>query len=601
GVECPLAKLYSQRLEQLHGEYAEQGVAILGVNSNQQDSLSKMAGYVRRHSLTFPLLKDPANRVADQVGARRTPEVIVLDAERKIRYRGRIDDQYQIGVVRDNPTQTEMRAALDQLLAGKEVTVAETQPIGCLIGRILPSDESSEVTYSNQIARIFQNRCVECHRTGEIGPFALQSYDDAVGWAEMIAEVVEDRRMPPWHADPKYGHFRNSGHLSDEERSLIYRWVEAGAPEGNAADLPEPRTYVTGWNLPRKPDAVFNVTPKPHAVQAEGEVKYQYFAVDPGFTEDKWITAAQLIPGNRQVVHHILAFALPPGERSESLGGARGFLVGYVPGMIPEPLPAGMAKKIKAGSRLIFQMHYTPIGSPQEDQSKLGLIFADPAEITHEVTTTSAIQQRLAIPPGADNHRVEAKSKPSPSDETLLLSLMPHMHLRGKSFRYTAKYPDGNEEILVDIPAYDFNWQTGYRLVEPKPMPAGTVLHCVAHFDNSDRNPHNPDPTQLVRWGDQTWDEMMIGYFDIAQPRPPVEEADPAPAMDDKEKEYTEAADRLIKKHDRNGDGIVQREEIGGNGKQIFDRLDTNQDGKVTQEELMSTFRLFPNLIKAIR
>ncbi len=603
GCECPVAKRYSVTLQQLADQFADDQVTILAVDANQHDSMTEMAAFARIHSLKIPFLKDLANRLADDVGARRTPEVVLLDQARTIQYRGRIDDHFLVGNVRDAATRNDLKIAIEEVLAGKKVSVPETDPVGCHIGRILEADESAEVTYSNQIARIFQNRCVECHREGQIAPFALTDYDEVVGWAEMIAEVVEDQRMPPWHADPKYGHFANDRHLSAKEKETILKWVEAGAPQGDLKQLPKPRTFVEGWTLPSKPEFVLNITDEPYAVPAEGEVKYKYFVVDPKFTEDKWIKAAELRPGNLQVVHHILCFALPPRANLRDLpqeGGARGFLVGYVPGKDATEYAQGMAKRVPAGSKLIFQMHYTPIGSPQEDQSQLGLIFADPQEIEYEVKTTSAVKRRLSIPPHASNHKEEADADQFNDDDTLLLTFMPHMHLRGKSFRYVAVGPDGREEILIDIPKYDFNWQTAYELAEPRKMPKGSHIHAIAHYDNSKGNLFNPDPTKTVRWGDQTWDEMMIGYFDIAVPVKPSEVAttdQPGKVS----KEVLDKANQLITKFDTNQDGTVARSEVPEKGRNVFDRLDTNGDKNVTKQELIDIFQQYPAVMRMIR
>ncbi|MFN3150054.1 redoxin domain-containing protein [Bremerella sp.] len=601
GCECPVAKRYSVTLQELAGEFKDQKVSILAVDANQHDSITEMASFARVHSLEIPFLKDLANRLADEVGAQRTPEVVLLDQQRTIRYRGRIDDHFLVGNVRDGATRDDLKIAIQEVLAGKKVSVPETDPVGCHIGRILEADETSEVTYSNQIARIFQKRCVECHRESQIAPFALTDYDEVVGWAEMIAEVVEDQRMPPWHADPKYGHFSNDRHLTKEEKETILKWVEAGAPEGDAKQLPEPVKYVEGWTLPEKPELILNITEAPYQVPAEGEVKYKYFVTDPGFTEDKWIKGAELKAGNLQVVHHILCFALPPGADGRELGGgARGFLVGYVPGKIARNYPEGMAKRIPAGSRLVFQMHYTPIGSPQEDQSQIGFTFMDPKDVKYEVKTTSAVNHRLAIPPGNNNFKVEAKSDVSPNDDTMLLSFMPHMHLRGKAFRYVGVSPDGQEEILIDIPAYDFNWQTAYELAEPKKMPKGSYVRAIAHYDNSEENLFNPDPTKTVRWGDQTWDEMMIGYFDVAVPVDPKTLAK-KDKPGDVPQEVLDKADELITKFDTNQDGEVAREEVPEKGHNVFDRLDSNGDKTVTRQELINIFQTYPAVMRLLK
>lgn len=515
GTECPLARLYGGRLQRLHEKFAPLGVQFFGVMSNKQDSITEIAAYARDLEISFPLLRDSGNRFADAVGAQRTPEVFVLDQMGRLRYRGRIDDQYGVGAVQEAPRTRDLADALSAVLAGAEVATPQTKAVGCIIGRVKEPDEAAEVTYSNQVARILQRRCVECHRAGEIGPFALSDYDEVSGWAEMILEVIEEGRMPPWHANPEHGTFANDRSMTAAEKQLIARWVEAGAPEGDSADLPVPQEFVSGWQLPRPPDRILPVSPDPFDVPAEGAVRYQYFELDPGFEEDVWIEAAELLPGNRSVVHHILVFISPPG--SEGRGDRRGFLAGYVPGARVEPYPPGMAKRIPAGSKLVFQVHYTPVGTAQEDQSQLGLLMADPDAVTHEVITTSAANTKFEIPPHAANHEVTARSSAA-GEEMLLLGFSPHMHLRGKSFRYELVAPSGTRQIVCDVPRYDFNWQTTYMLAEPLQIAAGSRLLCTAVFDNSGENLHNPDPSRAVRWGDQTWDEMMLGYFHVAIP-----------------------------------------------------------------------------------
>lgn len=525
GCDCPLAKLYGPRLAELAKEFAAQGVAFVGVNSNRQDSITEIAAYARIHGLDFPILKDAGNELADRFGAQRTPQVFVLDAERTIRYAGRIDDQYGLsassGYSKPQVNQRHLADALTALLASKPLEQASTEAPGCIIGRVRQPDATAEVTYSKHISRIMNRSCVECHRAGQIAPFALTNYEEVVGWAEMIDEVVREQRMPPWHADPKFGHFQNDTTLKSEERKQIQTWVAAGAPEGNPKDLPEPAKFAEGWLMPSPPDQIVYIADQPTEVQAEGTVEYQYFEVDLGFTEDKWVKVAECRAGNLGVVHHIIVFVRPP-QGSEAMRrnrDARGFnfLAGFAPGTRPFVLPTGMAKKIPAGSKLVFQMHYTPNGSPQQDLSMIGLKFIDPSEkIDYQVATTNAINVMFEIPPGADDYTVRATRRLT--RDTLVLSLFPHMHLRGKSFYYEARYPDGTKETLLDVPRYDFNWQNHYIFSEFKTLPKGTKLFCEAKFDNSENNLANPNPKEAVRWGDQTWEEMMIGWFDVALP-----------------------------------------------------------------------------------
>jgi mono/diheme cytochrome c family protein len=510
GTECPLARLYAARLNQLATDYADKQVRVVGIDSNVQDTPEEIAEYVREHDVKFPVLKDPDNLVADQFHAVRTPEVFLLDGSRTVRYHGRIDGQYLPGVQKTQEQRRDLAEAIDELLAGKDVSQPQFEAVGCFIGRE-PKPTDSKITYSREIARIFQNRCVECHREGEIGPFALTSYDEAVGWGETIREVVDQGRMPPWFADPKIGHFINDARLSDEEKRQIAAWVDAGCPEGDPKDLPEPRQFAEGWNIPQ-PDLVLKMADKPFAVPAEGVVDYKHFEVDPGFTEDKWMVACEARPGNRSVVHHILVFLRSPAGEIELLRGS--LLAAYAPGSPPRMCDPGHAKRIPAGSKIIFQMHYTPNGKPQEDTSTLGLKLCDASEVKQLVESGFAINFAFAIPPGAPDTKV--MSKHFFKEDRLLLGLTPHMHMRGKSFRYEAVFPDGKREVLLDVPRWDFNWQIDYILSAPKLMPKGSSLVCEAHYDNSPSSPTNPDPTKWVKFGEQTWDEMMIGWFTTA-------------------------------------------------------------------------------------
>ncbi|MFQ5731936.1 MAG: redoxin domain-containing protein [Planctomycetaceae bacterium] len=589
GTECPLAKLYGMRLGQLHRKYKAKGVAFVGVNANEFDSITEIAAHARRHKIDFPVLKDVGNALADRMGAVRTPEVFVLDEKRAIRYWGRIDDQYGVTHTRDVPKHRDLENALDELLAGKPVSTPVTKAEGCFIARIREPNPNSPVTYVKHVAPVLRKRCVECHRPGEIAPFSLTSYKDVAGWAETIKEVIDESRMPPWHADPKHGKFANDRSLTKAEKRLITTWVRNGAPRGKGKVPPLPKKPVSGWQLPKNPDAVFSMRKQPFTVPAEGEftsdgerrgVRYQYFAVDPGFKEDKWIRMAEVVPGNRAVVHHILVIVRPPGHRRRLGIGGGSFLVGYVPGLRAVVLPNGMAKFVPAGSQLIFQVHYTPIGSVQKDLSKVGLVFADPKEVKQVVATMQAVNRRgLKIPPHAANHRVDATTGALPFD-VKLLAFMPHMHLRGKSFSYEAKYADRKTEMLINVPRYDFNWQTRYELATPKTLPAGTRLHCVAHYDNSEGNLNNPDSNRTVRWGDQTWNEMMIGYFDILMP------ADKFRKLKDAQRAPKVSVKDILRRLDKNGDGKLSKTEVPRRLLRLFDRLDRNKDGVLTANEL---------------
>lgn len=589
GTECPLAKLYAPRLVVLAEAFADKGVAFIGINSNTHDSNSEIAAYAQRHAIDFPLLKDLGNRVADAMGAKRTPEVFLLDQHRVVRYRGRIDDQYGIGYIRDEPTRHELREAIEELAAGKSVSNTITEAVGCHIGRVKSPDETAAVTYSNQVARILQRQCVECHRPGEIAPFSLTSYEEVAGWADTIAEVIEDQRMPPWHANPQHGRFKNERLMTEKEKQAIYDWVASGAPQGDPRQLPEPIEYVTGWRLSREPDAIIPMRERPFVVPAGGTVEYQYFIADPGFTEDKWIRGAEVLPGNRSVVHHAIVFFRAPDEASHE---GLGWLTAYVPGQSSFELPTHQARFVPAGSKFVFQMHYTPTGSPEEDVTSVGLLFSDAADVTEELITLVAINHDFEIPPYAENYPIRATRSDFPPGAKLQ-AIAPHMHVRGRSFHVAAvdKNASDPSRVLLDVPHYDFNWQHAYVLAEPLPLTDGLRLDCTALFDNSEKNLVNPAPSIAVRWGDQTWEEMMIAFLEVSVPidrdrHRRRNESRPLTAAQRASAE--QAAADLIRRFDRNGDGVVRHDEAPkAFAAFAFAKFDKNGDKTITLEEAL--------------
>jgi peroxiredoxin len=508
-TDCPLVGLYAPRLAELARDYQKRGVAFFGVDSSE-DAPSALARFAREQGLTFPVLEDVGFDLAGRLGVERTPEVFVLDSARVVRYRGRVDDQFSLGVHRPSPTRRDLAAALDDLLAGRPVGTPRTEAAGCRVGRLAAVKADASVNYSQHVARILKNHCVACHRDGEIAPFSLTTYKQAAGWASMIDEVVQGGRMPPWQASPKYGKFSNEARLSTDEKQTIAAWVAAGAPQGDPHDLPEPPRYVAGWRI-AKPDLTIAL-PRTVQIPAEGTMPYKNFIVDPKLDHDVWVRASQVRPGNPSVVHHLVVFVIPPG--GDENDSRIDFLAAYAPGMPPRVLPEGTARLVPAGSRLKFQVHYTPRGTPQTDRSEIGFLFADPRTIRKALSAVAAINTDLKIPAGAADFAETAEHRFS--QDTLLYSLLPHMHLRGKAFRFEATFPDGRHEVLLDVPRYEFEWQNVYVLSEPKLMPEGTVLHCLARYDNSAENLSNPDPKTAVTWGEQTSDEMLVGYVETA-------------------------------------------------------------------------------------
>ncbi len=515
---CPVAELDTPTLADLIERFRLQPVVFLGVAPAGAADQAELARFASDHRLGMPMFVDPGP-VADQLGATRTPEAVVLDAERRIRYRGRIDDRHSIGASLSRPVHEDLADALDDLLAGRDVRRPETTAVGCPIAgpAPVPSPEPkpTDPTYCRDVAPILDRSCVPCHRPGQIGPFALTDYRETVRRAGAIAEAVAAERMPPWHANPLHGKFANDVRLPDRDKDQLLGWIENGCPEGDTADLAPPTPRPTGWRIAR-PDLVVTM-PVSFPVPARGVIDYQYFEVDPGFTTDRWIQAAEIRPGNRRVVHHASVFLKPPtpGRQPEAQGELGSYcLATTTPGTPPLTLPSGMAKRVPAGWRFLFVVHYAPVGTEQVDRTSLGLIFADPASVRQEVATNLLLAPDLRILAHDADHVVE-RSRRFDAD-VLLLAMFPHMHLRGKSFRYEVILPDGQTETLLDVPHFDFAWQNRYELAQPRRLPAGTTIRCVARYDNSAANPNNPDPTATVRAGPQSWDEMFNGYYDIA-------------------------------------------------------------------------------------
>jgi len=386
-------------------------------------------------------------------------------------------------------------------------------------------------TYTKDIAPILQKHCQTCHRPGEAGPFSMLTYEDTKPWATMMKRVVQQKVMPPWFADPNYGHFVNDRSLSPEEIRTLVTWVNAGAQKGDAKDMPPPVHFEEGWGIP-KPDVVFQL-PRVFSVPESGMMEYQYVIVPTGFTEDKWVQMIEVRPTDRSVVHHIIAYLREPGsnyfkdqkpgvffeapppkadEKTDTSALPSDFLVGYAPGQPAEILSPGQAKLIKAGTDIVFEVHYTPNGKATTDRTKLGLIFAkEPPK--ERVLTLSAVNGTFKIPPGDPNYKVDASF--DVVKDVKLAGLHPHMHGRGKDFEYRLVYPDGKRETILKVPVYNWHWQLWYNFAEPMILPKGTKIECTAHFDNSANNPENMDPTKTVIWGQQSWDEMMVGFFNL--------------------------------------------------------------------------------------
>jgi hypothetical protein len=374
-------------------------------------------------------------------------------------------------------------------------------------------------TFYKDVLPVLQKNCQKCHRPGEIAPASFLTYESTRPWAKAIKTAVLSKKMPPWFADPHYGQFENDRALSETDIHTLVAWVDGGAPEGDPKNAPKPVVWATGWHI-GKPDVVFSMAAEYH-VPASGTIGYQYLVIPTGFTEDKYVQAVEVRPGNPKLVHHIVALVREPGYswlKQASLPDVPfpgEILAGYLPGSDLEGVHPGRAKLIKAGSDLVLQIHYTPNGTAGTDISQVGLIFSK-KPVAERVLTLNIGNMVFSIPPGAPD--TEVHSKLTLQRDVTLLGLRPHMHFRGKSFQFRATYPDGKREVLLSVPEYDFNWQQEYDLAREKKLPRGTVIECEAHFDNSRNNRFNPDPTKEVHFGEQTWEEMMIGFLDVAVP-----------------------------------------------------------------------------------
>ncbi|WP_254508094.1 hypothetical protein [Anatilimnocola floriformis] len=496
-TECPLAKLYAGRLNELARQYPQ--VQFRGVSANAEDTPAEVATFGK--NLNFPFGSD--SELLCKLGATRSPEVFFLIND-IVAYQGRIDDQYSPGTNRSQPNRHDLAEALRETLAFEPISLPKTTAVGCRI--TLPKPPAGELTFAD-VATIVHRHCSGCHRPGEVGPMSLLTYQDVSGWREMIREVVNDGRMPPWHADPAHGKFRNARGLSAAEKKTLFAWLDAGAPRGSVEPA-EPR-FKSGWSI--RPDLVLRME-KPFDVPAEGILEYQDFVLTHDFAHDTWVQAVEIRPGNSAVVHHLTALLRPKNGDPERMyfdAMQDEYFAIMGPGNAVTTWPPGVAKLIPAGWQLVLEVHYQTIGTPQTDQSTIGLQLVDARQVVQRAATRPMIKEDIILPP----HQVTTVLNEWRLEEDLtLLSLVPHMHVRGRSMRITA-----NSETLLNIPHYDFNWQHRYIFAEPKSFPRGTLIRATAVYDNTKDNPNNPDPSATVRHGPQTTDEMFQLNWDVTR------------------------------------------------------------------------------------
>ncbi len=552
-TKCFLMKKYLPEILRLEKEYRARGIQVVGINASNGDKVEDVLGHGFDNEIPFPILKDPKQHLVDALKIAHTPEFMVLDPELNIRYQGAIDDQYSTTTHQSAPQNRYLRNALDEILAEKKVSVPKTESDGCPIAR--SEKEPLKVDYAKDVAPILQNKCMVCHRDGQVaGDYAMGTYDEAVALAPMMHTMVDSGRMPPWHADKKHYHFgpiANDRSLTTKEREILTSWSSQAKPaRGDEKLLPAPKKWAEGWQL-GEPDKIITIGTK-FKVPAEGEVEYQYFTVPTLFDEDVWIRAAEVQPGAAGVVHHAivhvtagtkqetdyLSFAkrvpqvvaayetIPKEKRPPFMEFAAklakindlydpdkaAVLGSFVPGQSVNQLPPGTAIKVAKGSTVTFEMHYTPNGTEQTDETRVGIYLAK-EKPKQEIKTDPFGKIPLKIPAGEPFHK-ESNEHLFKADSQII-SLQPHAHKRARSWKYELIFPDGKTQTVLSVPKFDFNWQTTYEFKTPVKVPAGTKLRATAVWDNSKLNPRNPTrekPTQ-VPWGFQTDEEMMNGWL----------------------------------------------------------------------------------------
>jgi thiol-disulfide isomerase/thioredoxin len=524
-TSCPLSRKYLPTLKQLADKYCQCGIKWLMVNPIATDTFNDMQAAAKGLSGHTIYVPDREASFAQAIGALTTTDCIVLDASRTIVFHGAIDDQYGFGYSVPAPRHNYLADALDALLMNRQPPVAATDAPGCVLDLAGKSSAEVAITYHNRISRIVQANCVECHRDGGVAPFSLTTHADITAHAGMIKQVIEQGTMPPWFAvspdaaqETKSSPWVNDRSLAEAEKTDLVDWINGGKRKGNENDAPQPRVFAEGW-LIGQPDAVFEFA-ESVPIKPTGAMPYQNIVVETNLDEDKWVQAIEVQPGDRGVVHHMTIYLLAAEKERLSLADEAtdergGFWAIYVPGNATLIYPDGFAKLLPKGANLRCQVHYTPNGAATTDRSRIGVVFAkNPPR--HEVHVIGIGNPKISIPPGAENHR-EDQSMRLPID-IRVLSFLPHMHLRAKACRYKLVSASGDSRTLLDIPRYDFNWQLLYRYFEPQAVARGETIKFSVWYDNSAANPANPDPTQTVRWGKQTSDEMHLGYVEYYIP-----------------------------------------------------------------------------------
>ena len=520
-ASCPIVAEAVPKIKALRDQFSSKGVVFWLLDSDPQDDRAAIKQQADSWGLDLPILEDRAQLVAKALNIEKTCEAICVSTTNwVIFYRGALDKRLAEGKSTSWLPKTYAEGALTKFLANQKLSPSYTVAKGTSLNLATASNpnEKPDISYANDIAPVLQRSCVPCHSPGNIGPFALSSYERVRGKSSMIREVLLTERMPPWHADPHYGTFLNKRQLTPEQAQRLVQWIDQGSPRGEGADplaakAPPP---AQEWPL-GQPDYIVKF-PKAEEIPATGVFDYRYVYARSPIPSNAWLRAAVIKPGNRKAVHHVLVLTMTQQELQQlrssrqrnSPNGLDGYFTAYVPGYEAAPYPEGTGKFLRAGSVIVFQVHYTATGKPEKDSTEMGLYLCKEKPAV-ELKTHAAYNVKFKIPPEAAEYESTAEYKFA--KDALLYAMSPHMHLRGSRFQYEAIYPDGKKEVLLSVPNYDFKWQHLYHLTKPKRLPAGTRLVCRGAHDNSAQNPANPDSSKQVGFGDQTFDEMFIGYF----------------------------------------------------------------------------------------
>ena len=505
---CPLVKRYLPKLKRLEQQYRPRGVQFIALHTGPYDSIREIAEFGVEQNISFPNVQDSQGKSVAALGLERTPEVAVLDAEYRLRYRGRIDNQYRIGGSLPRPTQDNLIDAIEAVLQGKPLKITETNVDGCSITSHSARQPNRNLTYYKEIQPLIQKHCTDCHRPGTEAPFALTSLDEVRNNGAMIAEVVSDQRMPPWYGGTSHAEFANHRSMSRKERTLISDWVETGMSAGEEPVEPKPATVETDssqW-LIGKPDLKISML-ETHSLPSDGYIPYRYTILPYVFPEDTWVSSIEIKPDNPSVVHHCNMAAVTLTKKWDESN----FITGKVPGSGPTMLPDGLGILIPKGSALALQIHYTSTGKPEQCRISVGFKYVQ-GKVQKRYRFLIIKNTKFEIPPHASHHEVR-NTRTLPRDAHGI-GLFAHMHLRGKDLSFLAHDPQGKTEKLLVIPNYSFDWQLGYLWKDQRIFfPAGTRIEAIAHYDNSAFNPFNPDPAARVKEGPQTYHEMMYAFF----------------------------------------------------------------------------------------